>query len=77
MNKVINWSLTLKFKTKEQSVAFVNFMNSRSVELWYEYRPEFEEGGYVYYVELNEVPWASNLTEISEFLESINHGLGE
>jgi hypothetical protein len=72
MNKVIQWDLEVKFKTKAQQAAFVGWLMTQEIEYTFDVWNHFTDR-YEYYVKIIEMPWANNLTLVGEFLKTIDH----
>ena len=72
---ICHWNLSFRFHTKEQCQKFIELLMKEDIGYHFEY---FEESGDSstpsnYWVEIHDMSWAKNLTDVAKLLEQVDY----
>jgi hypothetical protein len=82
VNKTINgkaavchWGLILTFLDKEQAVSVVNGLLREEIDFPVSYRTDMTDSRTIHIVEIEDMPWAANLSTVARIAKSIDYDM--
>jgi hypothetical protein len=70
---ICHWSLRASFYTKQQVVDAITMLLAEEIDFNLSFSVELEATRTAYVLEIDEMPWAENLTTVAQILERVDH----
>lgn len=70
---ICHWTLSVSFKTKEQTVKALKKILKEDIDFPVSYRTEMTSDGYQYFLDIDDMSWAANLSTVAKILEKVDY----